>query len=56
MINAVQLTVSQFLDGVSLDIPSSFKFINYKLLTDNEGILSEKEESIRPTLMGTLIE
>lgn len=56
MINAVQLTVSQFLDGVSLDIPSSFKFINYKLLTDNEGILSEKEESIRPTLMGTLID
>lgn len=56
MTNAIQLTVSQFLDRVSLDVPNSIKFINYKLLTDSEGILLEKEESIRPTVMGTLID
>lgn len=50
------LTVSEFLNKTKINIPKEFKLIPYSLLTDDKGHLREDEESLKPTLMGTLID
>lgn len=50
------LTVSEFLNKTKINIPKEFKLIPYSLLTDDKGHLREEEESLKPTLMGTLID
>lgn len=50
------LTVSEFMAKHTIELPKELKFTTYRLLTDNEHQLQESEESLRPTLMGTLID
>lgn len=52
----MRLTVSQFLNRTNINIPKDFKLTHYRLMTDDKSDLQEGEESLKPTLMGTLID
>lgn len=52
----MRLTVSQFLNRTDINIPKDFKLTHYRLMTDDKSDLQEGEESLKPTLMGTLID
>lgn len=52
----MRLTVSQFLNRTNINIPKDFKLTHYRLMTDDKSDLQEGEESLKPILMGTLID
>lgn len=52
----MRLTVSQFLSRTNINIPKDFKLTHYRLMTDHKSDLQGDEESLKPTLMGTLID
>ncbi|WP_436340302.1 hypothetical protein ACSF83_05280 [Lactobacillus johnsonii] len=52
----MRLTVSQFLSRTNINIPKDFKLTHYRLMTDDKSDLQGDEESLKPTLMGTLID
>lgn len=52
----MRLTVSQFLSRTNINIAKDFKLTHYRLMTDDKTDLQGDEESLKPTLLGTLID
>lgn len=52
----MRLTVSQFLSRTNINITKDFKLTHYRLMTDDKTDLQGDEESLKPTLLGTLID
>lgn len=48
--------VTEFISSSRFDVPEAFKFTTFRLQTDNYSELNRDDESIRPSLMGTLID